>query len=71
MSEPDDPKGPPGPPVEGPTRAFRFKIDGWMNDLLDDPLKPEEAPPGPLDETLPGLAPPPPDQAAPKPTEGG
>jgi hypothetical protein len=34
MSGPNEPKGPPGAPVEGPTKAFRVKFDGWMDELI-------------------------------------
>ena len=39
MSDPSQPKGPPSkPPAEGPTKAFVFKIDTWMADLMSKDL---------------------------------
>jgi hypothetical protein len=54
MSDPTEPKGPPALPVEGPTTAFRVKIDGWINDLFDTP-SPEPAPAEPAAEAPPAV----------------
>lgn len=44
MSDENQKKGPPGAPVEGRTQAFRFKIDGWMAELMQHDLDGEPAP---------------------------
>lgn len=46
MSDPSQPKT---PPAESPTKAFVFKMDNWMTDLLKadleaDPNAPAEQP---------------------------
>jgi hypothetical protein len=72
MSAPNEPKGPPGAPVEGPTKAFRVKFDGWMDELL--PAGSGEAPAASAAELLRdlGLEPPPPaDEPAAAPEEPG
>ena len=72
MSGPNEPKGPPGAPVEGPTKAFRVKFDGWMDELVVPGETPGVAPldllrdlglepPAPADEP----PPPPPDEPPP------
>lgn len=46
MSNPSQPKGPPGAPMESPTKAFVLKIDGWMADLMGADIESiPEAPP--------------------------
>lgn len=45
MSNPSEPKGPTGPPAEGPTKAFVVKIDGWLTDLMKKDLELDADPP--------------------------
>jgi len=53
MSDPNQPKAPPGPPAESPTKAFVLKMDGWLTDLMKQDLEldaaaPDEKPPEPI-----------------------
>ncbi|MFT3772926.1 MAG: hypothetical protein QM820_46670 [Minicystis sp.] len=62
MSDENQPKGPPGAPVEGRTQAFRFKIDGWMAELMKNDLgvaeDTENAEPAPPEAPPAGAEPP-------------
>jgi hypothetical protein len=61
MSNPSEPKGPPGAPAEGATKAFVVKIDSWLADMVKqdfdleaDPLAPlPTAPAAPAPEAAP------------------
>jgi len=66
MSDPSEPKGPSDAPAEGPTKAFVFKIDGWLADLMSKDLGLDgDAPGGAPAASLPAdVAPAPPDPEA-------
>jgi hypothetical protein len=62
MPDPSQPKGRPDAPVEGQTKAFSLKFDGWMSELMKKDLGLEaeapEAPGGAAPEAPAELEPP-------------
>jgi hypothetical protein len=68
MSNPNEPKAPPNPPVEGPTQAFRLKFDGWMAEMMKQDLGLDDTPPA--EEQPPEVAASPAPSAAPAPPAG-